>query len=376
MRSLNDVRLGILYEHPEWFAPLFSELERRRVQYDHIHVGAHSFDPRARTVPYDLVVNRMSPSAYLRGHGHAIFYVRDYLAYLEGLGMPVVNGYEAYSLEVSKARQLALLERLGLRAPRARVINHPSQVPDAARDLAFPVVIKPNIGGSGAKIQRFETGDALEAAARGSTLDLGIDDTALVQEFLPADGGFITRVEVLDGRFLYAIRVYPRLEAGFNLCPADICQTQDGPAAQDAAEVQGSAGTWIGEVTGSGASAQATPRTPPAAFDADLCPADAKPAAGLCPADAAPKMALRVEAASPPPQVIEEVLAIARAARLDVGGVEYLVNARDGQVYYYDINALSNFVANAPEVIGFDPFPQLVDYLLMRAAVAGVPAAA
>jgi hypothetical protein len=50
--------------------------------------------------------------------------------------------------------------------------------------------------------------------------------------------------------------------------------------------------------------------------------------------------------------------------------VEYLLNDRDGQVYFYDINALSNFVADAPNVIGFDPFPRLVDYLLARAGLA------
>ena len=31
------------------------------------------------------------------------------------------------------------------------------------------------------------------------------------------------------------------------------------------------------------------------------------------------------------------------------------------------MNALSNFVANAPDVIGFDPFVDLVDFLLERA---------
>jgi hypothetical protein len=49
--------------------------------------------------------------------------------------------------------------------------------------------------------------------------------------------------------------------------------------------------------------------------------------------------------------------------------VEYLVNDRDGQVYYYDVNALSNFVADAPNVVGFDPFPRLVDFLLQRAGI-------
>jgi len=63
------------------------------------------------------------------------------------------------------------------------------------------------------------------------------------------------------------------------------------------------------------------------------------------------------------------------AANIEVGGVEYLVNARDGQVYYYDMNALSNFVANAAQVIGFDPFLRLVDYLLERAAIVEAVAA-
>jgi hypothetical protein len=53
---------------------------------------------------------------------------------------------------------------------------------------------------------------------------------------------------------------------------------------------------------------------------------------------------------------------------LDVGGIEYLVDDRDGRRYVYDINALSNFVADAPNVIGFDPFERLVDYLEARLA--------
>ena len=61
--------------------------------------------------------------------------------------------------------------------------------------------------------------------------------------------------------------------------------------------------------------------------------------------------------------------AITAAANIEVGGVEYLINDHDGQAYFYDINALSNFVADAPNVIGFDPFPKLVDFLLERAGL-------
>ncbi len=318
----NGKRIAIYYEHSEWFKPLFAELDRRGVAYDRLDAHEHTFDPAERFSPYALIFNRMSPSAYMRGHANAIFYTLQYLAYLKSIGANVVNGYDAFHLEASKALQLALFERLGLRYPRAHVINHPSQATNAARDLTFPVIVKPNIGGSGAKIRRFDSLDELRVA---DDLDLGIDHTALVQEYLPARDGHIVRVEILNGEFLYAIKVFPKPEEGFNLCPADICQP------------------------------------------ANLQPAPLSTEA--CPVDAVPKLGLKVEGTTPPRAVIENVKRIMREAHIDVGGVEYLVSDRDGEIYYYDVNALSNFVSDAPNVVGFDPFPRLVDYLLERAGI-------
>jgi glutathione synthase/RimK-type ligase-like ATP-grasp enzyme len=257
----------------------------------------------------------MSPSAYLRGHGQGIFYTLNYVEHVERHGVRVINGRAAYAIETSKALQLSLLNSLGLPYPRARIINHPSRASEAARDLRFPVIIKANIGGSGAGIVRYDTLAALERASKAGTIDLGIDQTALVQEFVPARDGHITRVETLGGKYLYGIRVFTSGES-FNLCPADICQTTDGV-----------------ELARTG------------------CPADA------------PRTGLQVEACTPPDEVIDAVERIARAAQIDVGGIEYLVDDRDGSLLYYDINALSNFVADAPRVIGFDPHVRLVDFL-------------
>jgi hypothetical protein len=72
-----------------------------------------------------------------------------------------------------------------------------------------------------------------------------------------------------------------------------------------------------------------------------------------------------------PREVVEQVLALARAASIDVGGVEYLVGRDDGRVYFYDVNATSNFVANAPAVLGFDPTPRFVDYVVKVATRKG-----
>lgn len=304
-----DRPIGILYEHPLWFEPLFAELERRGAEYRRLSAGELVFDPGERREPFSLVVNRMSPSAWTRGNAHAIFHTLHYLAYLDEIGANVVNGHAAFQVEISKARQLALFARLGLRYPAARAVNDPAQAPAAAASLRFPVLVKPNVGGSGAGITSFETPAELARAVDG--LDLGLDGTALVQEHLPAADDAVVRVEILGGELLYAIRLR-LLPGSFNLCPADYCEL---PGIADG-------------VSGRG---------------------------------------LPIERFDPPSDVVADAKRIVAAAGMELGGVEYLVDARDGQPSFYDVNALSNFVANAPDVIGFDPFVDLVDFLLERA---------
>ncbi|HXW66881.1 MAG TPA: hypothetical protein VEL82_03245, partial [Thermoplasmata archaeon] len=268
-----------------------------------------------RDRPYPVLFNRMSPSAWRREHGSGLFYTLSYLSHLESLGTRVINGSRAFRHELSKALQLSLLQSLGLPFPRARVIHDPLQAPDAARSLRFPVVIKPNIGGSGAGIVRFDSPEELSAAVAAGQVQLGFDHVGLVQEFVPARGGFITRIETLRGRFLYGIRVHLSGET-FDLCPADICQTTTGE---------------------------------------DLL-------APGCVVEAA-KSGLKVERYDPPAGVVRAVESIAQGAGIDVGGIEYIIDDRDGGIYYYDVNALSNFVADAPRVVGFDPFARLVDFI-------------
>src|SRR5215213_3285287 len=116
--------LAIYHEHPRWFQPLFAELDCRGVPYVRLDPRSHAYDPAERDCPYSLVFNRMSPSAHLRGGAQGIFFTLHYLAHLERLGAPVVNGLTCFQYETSKARQLTLLEALGLPHPRSRVVNH------------------------------------------------------------------------------------------------------------------------------------------------------------------------------------------------------------------------------------------------------------
>src|SRR5262245_66117920 len=97
----DDHSIAVYYEHPHWFLPLFHELERRGVSFQRLEAGRHRFEPVAptRLNGHPLLFNRMSPSAWKRGHGGAILYTLQYLAYLEALGASVFNGYPAFSIE-------------------------------------------------------------------------------------------------------------------------------------------------------------------------------------------------------------------------------------------------------------------------------------
>lgn len=326
----HQLPIAIYYEQPHWFKPLFAELDRRGTNYVKLFAPDHFYDPADHPEEkYSLVFNRMSPSAWNRDHGDQIFYTLGFLEHLASRGVKVLNGFKAFSSELSKAGQLVLMDSLGLPYPKARVIHRPEQAIAAAEGLRWPIVVKPNIGGSGAGVKRFDGPSQLRHAVEAKpgtpdALQFGLDSTALVQEFIPAaplDQPHIVRVEVLHGKYLYAIKVHITGET-FDLCPADICRT--------------TSGTDLNR--------------------------------GACAIDA-PKSGITVEAFTPPADAIADVELLMKHSGIDIGGIEYITDARDGKRYYYDTNALSNFVADGLNVVGFDPFAKLVDWLEAEAGL-------
>ncbi|QYE36613.1 alpha-L-glutamate ligase [Polymorphobacter sp. PAMC 29334] len=299
--------LTILYEHPAWFVPLFAALDRRGVRYEALHLSDHRFDPADPKPPSPVVLSRVAMSSFLREADHAIFYAEALFAHWSACGARVINGAEVIAVDRSKARQLSLIAGLGLGIPRTRIVHRAADLPAAAREIGFPLIVKANIGGSGAGIVRYQSADELAQSIADKTTPESVDRVLLVQEYIPARDGIVTRIETLDGKFLYAIDIESPADS-FDLCPADACEIGRGPGA-----------------------------------------------IGMTRADPAPKL-------------IDAAERIARAARLDVGGIEVMIDDRDGTAKFYDVNALSNFVAKPLDVLGWDPHEQLVDYL--EAAIA------
>src|SRR4051812_47809903 len=144
--------LVVIHEHPEWQKPLFAALDRRGVSYQAFNVARASF---ADDEPANarLYFNQASPSAYIRGNTRAVPLALAYLRSLGLRGARVLNGADVFALELSKSTQATLLRTLGIDTPRSITFNDVGALRARERELRWPALLKPDQGGSGARIE-------------------------------------------------------------------------------------------------------------------------------------------------------------------------------------------------------------------------------
>jgi glutathione synthase/RimK-type ligase-like ATP-grasp enzyme len=316
MTTASAPPLIVLYEHPEWQKPLFAALERRSVAFRPFDVTRAAFS-NVEPAGAPLYFNQASPSAYLRGHTRAVPLALAYLRTLERLGARVLNGADVFALELSKSAQATLLRTLGIDCPRSITFNDVSALRAYEAEVRWPALLKPDQGGSGARIEVVESLAQVESIFGADPAVWLPDNLFLLQEYLPHDPEQgIVRLEFLGGELLYAMRV--KTHGRFNLCPSPVCNPDDGTAGAGACAVPAD---WA---------------APPVEFlPFPEVPADA----------------------------VETARRIVHAARLDVGGIEYL-ETTDGRRVFYDINANSNLRPSVAAAFGFDPFERVVDFLV------------
>jgi hypothetical protein len=307
-------QLVVLFEHPEWQRPLFSALERRQIRFGKFDLKRASFDPDS--VPEaPLYFNQASPSAYVRGNTRAVPLAYSLMRSLELGGAHVLNGSQAFALELSKSAQAALMRKLGIVHPRSVAFNDVDQALAQWGDN-WPALLKPEQGGSGARMYLLQSPEELVRLLRDRP-DLWLpDNLLLLQEYFAVDAARgIVRMEFLGGELLYAMRVVSH--GAFNLCPSEACNPEGGAAQCDVPAAQ-------------------------AAKPVEFYPYPDVPALA-----------------------VESGRKLMAAGHLDVGGIEYL-EAEDGRLVFYDINANSNLRAPIGRAFGFDPFERVVDFLVSQ----------
>ncbi|HKE87617.1 MAG TPA: hypothetical protein VKB50_27860 [Vicinamibacterales bacterium] len=302
--------LVVLHEHPEWQKPLFAALEKRGVSYAPFDLKQAAFSNDDGPLAA-LYFNQASPSAYVRGNTRAVPLALAYMRTLERQGARVLNGADVFALELSKSAQATLLRTLGIDTPRSITFNDVAALRQYADRIEWPAILKPDQGGSGARIQVVESIAHIESIFRADPAVWLPDNLFLLQEYLPHDPEEgIVRLEFVGSELLYAMKV--KTHGRFNLCPSPVCNPDEGD--------------------------------------------------GVCEVPAAAPPVEFYPYPEVPREAVETAGRIVRAARLDVGGIEYL-ETTVGRRVFYDINANSNLRPSVAAAFGFDPFDRVVTYL-------------
>ena len=214
------MHVHVFYENEAWMPPLREALARRHLPVkEHYaeggYVNIHDQPPRG------VYINRMSPSAHTRGHQGGVLFVREMLFQLEQLGHRVINGSCAFSLEVSKLHQHVALEAFGIKTPKTIGVVGKEGLKRQARKMDFPFITKHNQGGKGLGVQLFEDYESFDAYVDGPDFEEAPDGITLLQQYIRPHNDTITRAEIVNGRFLYALAA--STVQGFELCPSDAC---------------------------------------------------------------------------------------------------------------------------------------------------------
>lgn len=299
----------VLYENPAWLPPLVAGLEAEGFPVRLVEMVDGSLDPD-EPPPEGIWLNRMSPSSHTRGHGNSVELTRETLAWLESWGRRVVNGAAAFELEMSKLRQHLAVRRHGIEAPRTVLGVGSEGLVQLARSFDGPFITKHNRGGKGLGIELFRSADELADRLAAGSFDLGPDGKIVLQQYIEAPEPFITRVEIVGGRFLFAMR--SATTAGFRLCPSDACQA---PAAAP-----------------------------------DVCPADG----------GASKFSLATLTADDP--LVAAYVRLCQFEGIEVAGIEFIED-REGRRYTYDINGTTNYSGVLGARIGIDGMREVARYL-------------
>jgi glutathione synthase/RimK-type ligase-like ATP-grasp enzyme len=295
-------KIYVIHENDEWLAPLAQALDAAGLPYESWHMGERVVD-LTQCPPKGVFFNRMSASSHTRGHPHAPELTAGLLRWLERHGRRVINGGAVIDFEMSKIAQYMLLETFGFVTPRTLAACGREQILKASEAFEGSFITKHNRSGKGLGVRLFHSAAALRNYVDSMEYVAPVDGVLLLQEYIRAPGAYITRMEFIDGRFFYAVRV--DASQGFELCPADSCQ--------------------VGE---------------------------------RCAIDSGLKFEIQNEDAVD----IERYTEMLKSAGIEVAGIE-IIRDKAGRVYTYDININTNYNSAAERAAGVSAMTEIAAFL-------------
>jgi len=303
-------RIYVIHENDAWVEPLRDAFAELGLPYTEWFTAEGRVD-LASVPPQGVFYNRMSASSHTRGHRYAAELTGGLLAWLESHGRRVVNNGRALALEISKMAQYAALAHEGIRVPRTIAAVGRDAIIEAAGTMRGRFITKHNRAGKGLGVRLFDGVDALAGYVDGPAFEDSVDGVTLIQQYIAAPEPYITRVEFVGGRFLYAVRV--DTSQGFELCPADACRIDDA-----------------------------------------FCPVGE-----AAPASTAPRFRI-IDGFSHP--IVERYRHFLARNGIGIAGIEFITDA-SGELYTYDVNTNTNYNADAEREAGVYGMRTIAAYL-------------
>lgn len=303
-------KIIILYENEDWISATTDALDNAGLIYETWNLTT-GFVDTSKTPENAIYFSKMSASAYTRGNANAATNAAAILSWLESHDCVVINGSGALKAEISKWHQMNLLNKAGIKTPRTIAAFTKSDILNACDNIAPPYMLKPNCGGKGLGVQRFESKNDVATYLDSTNYQEPIDGIWLLQETIIAKEKFITRMEFIGGEFYYAVRV--DTSGGFELCPAEVCNIPT---------------------------------------EKDMCMLDA-------PAD---MFTILKDFYDP---LIQQCKDLLNENGIKVAGVEFIEDAK-GDKYVYDINTNTNYNPEAQKKTGMDGCKKLAEYFKLH----------
>ncbi len=309
-------KIYVIHENDAWVEPLRAAFAELGLPYEEWFLSEGTLD-FSSAPPAGVYYNRMSASSHTRGHRYGPELTAAVLAWLEMHGRRVINNGRALQLEISKIAQYAALAKYGIRTPRTVAAAGRQHILEVAKGFPGSFITKHNRAGKGLGVRLFHDLNALKQYVESDSFEDSVDGITLIQEYIRAPEPFITRVEFIGGKLLYAVRVDTSL--GFELCPADVCEVGDA-----------------------------------------FCPAgDTAAVADTAPTSTTPRFRIVKDFSHP---IVESYQRFIADNGIGIAGVEFITDAT-GELYTYDVNTNTNYNSAAEAETGIFGMRAIARYL-------------
>ena len=298
-------KIYIIHENDEWIEPLRTYLYDLQAPFEEWHmdrVNINTID----SPPLGVFYKRMSASSHTRGHRYSPEYTGVVLNWLEFHNRRVINNSKALMLELSKSLQYRELKKVGIKVPDTVYATNKKQLLHLGRNFSYPFLTKHNRAGRGLGIRLFHNYVSFEKHINSNYFENSIDGITLLQKYIKSKTTTITRAEFVDSQFLYAVQVDN--SKGFELCPADPCNLED----------------------------------------------------GYCPANSTGNKFMIINDFSHP--ILDQYRKILRNNHIEIAGIEFIEDKK-GQLYTYDINTNTNYNSIAEDLSNIKGMKVIADYL-------------